>query len=96
MKYDSDKNGFITKNEMMAAVSILSEDKVSKGSYLHHLECHFVARKKMRKNSFHNWMLIMMGRYIFYKHQTNIFKQLYCRYLIPSFFLSGDTGRLVD
>ena len=31
MKYDSDKNGFITKNEMMAAVSILSEDKVSKG-----------------------------------------------------------------
>ena len=30
MKYDSDKNGFITKNEMMSAVSILSEDKVSK------------------------------------------------------------------
>ena len=30
MKYDSDKNGFITKNEMMSAVSILSEDKVTR------------------------------------------------------------------
>merc|ERR1711862_406463 len=28
-KYDADKNGFITKDEMMQAVSILSQDKRS-------------------------------------------------------------------
>ena len=63
MKYDSDKNGFITINEMMSAVSILSEDKVTRSQTSFVIKEQFVARKKKRKSLFHNWMWITMGRY---------------------------------